>query len=77
MLMTMTPHRILPTEPARAVRGEKREWSRYRIHSSERATRRAKAGGRDDQVDDLGRHPDSGPIAGYRPNEWWRPLDTG
>jgi hypothetical protein len=43
----------------------------------ERATSRAKAGGRDDQVDDPDRHPDSGPVADFREREWWRPLDTG
>ncbi len=37
----------------------------------------AKTGGRDDQVDDPGGHADSGPIADYRRNEWWRSLDTG
>ena len=41
-----------------------------RTASRERATRQAKAGGRDDQVDDPERHPDSGPIAACRENEW-------
>jgi hypothetical protein len=52
-------------------------WSALHHSKKERATSRAKAGGRDDQVDDPGRHPDSGPIADYREFQWWRPLDTG
>src|SRR5271157_4609756 len=43
----------------------------------ERATCRAKAGGRDDHEDDPATNPDNGPIAGCRVIEWWRPLDSG
>src|SRR5271165_3271212 len=43
----------------------------------ERATCRAKAGGRDDHEDDPATNPDSGPIVGCREIEWWRPLDSG
>ncbi len=42
----------------------------------ERATCRAKAGGRDDHEDDPATNPDNGPIAGCREIEWWRPLAT-